>query len=221
MKDESKNFLSKLIKETVNAVLASDKKEDEKEIELSRATLQDGETILEYENLDAGTMVYVVTEVEGEEKKSPAPEGEHILETGKKVVVDSEGKIIEVIDGSEGEEEDAYMMASLQDTLDLAQEGEVFLSATIKDGKVTEWSTVQMPNIEEVEAEMSSQVEKATNEAKELKSAKEALESEKEQLEAKLAAISEKGERHNVQDTPEESKPLTKKEMIKSRIRNK
>lgn len=223
MKDESKNFLSNLIKETVKAVLSSEEKEDkeDKEIELSRATLQDGETLIEYENLDANTQLYVVSTEDGEEKKSPAPEGTHILENGKQIVVDSEGKILEVNDGSEGEEEDAYMLASLQETLDLAQEGEVFVSATIKEGKVVEWSTVQMPNVEEIETEMSSKIDKATAEKDKLNSKVEELEADKVKLEAKLAAVNEQAPVHNLKDIKEDSKPLTKKEMIKNNLRNK
>ena len=76
---------------------------DETEVKFETAKLKDG-TIIEYENLEVGTIVYVVTpakeateDSEATEKTTtPAPEGSHELEDGTIVTVDAEGKITEV-----------------------------------------------------------------------------------------------------------------------------
>ena len=61
------------------------------------ATLLDGETTIEFDSLEAGQQVFIVTP----EGRIPAPEGTHALGgdyTGVTIVVDADGFIVEVMD---------------------------------------------------------------------------------------------------------------------------
>ena len=64
------------------------------EVKLESAKLADGSAVLEYESLEPGMPVFVVSE-DGT-SKSPAAAGEHMLEGGIKIEVDEAGIIMEV-----------------------------------------------------------------------------------------------------------------------------
>jgi len=66
---------------------------------LASAKLEDG-TVVEFdgEELVIGSVVYVVP-AEGE--KTLAPEGEHVLENGTKIVVDAQGAVTEIFEKEE------------------------------------------------------------------------------------------------------------------------
>lgn len=64
------------------------------EVKLAEALLEDGVTKVVAEAFEPGMKLFVVTET-GEQ--APAPEGQHTLEDGTKVTVDSEGTITEVM----------------------------------------------------------------------------------------------------------------------------
>jgi archaellum component FlaC len=71
--------------------------EETVEITFETATLLDGETTIEFEMLEAGQQVFIVTD----EGRIPAPEGTHALGgdyTGVTITVDADGFISEVID---------------------------------------------------------------------------------------------------------------------------
>lgn len=70
------------------------------EVKLEVAKLADGVTTIEYERLEPGFPVFVVSE-DGT-TKTPAPAGSHMLEGGIEIEVDETGTIMEV--SSEGEE---------------------------------------------------------------------------------------------------------------------
>lgn len=63
------------------------------EVKMAEAVLEDGVTKVEAESFEVGSKIYVVSE-SGD--KGPAPEGEHTLMDGTKVVVDGNGVIAEV-----------------------------------------------------------------------------------------------------------------------------
>lgn len=86
MNKDNKNLLDKL-KIVLGLV---------EEVKLAQAKLEDG-TIVEFdgEELVIGSILYVVP-AEGE--KSFAPEGEHTLEDGTKVVVGAEGAVTEIFE---------------------------------------------------------------------------------------------------------------------------
>lgn len=63
------------------------------QIKLASEKLKDGKTVVEAEEFVPGAELFVVAE---DGSKSPAPAGEHITESGKKVVVDEAGKIVSV-----------------------------------------------------------------------------------------------------------------------------
>lgn len=69
------------------------------DIKLESAKLQDGVTVIEYEKLEPGMPIFVVSE-DGS-TKSPAPEGEHVLEDGTIVQVDAQGVIVEISSAEE------------------------------------------------------------------------------------------------------------------------
>ena len=64
------------------------------DVKMAESVLEDGVTKVVAESFEAGSKLYVVSE-SGE--RAPAPEGNHTLEDGTKVSVDSEGTISEVI----------------------------------------------------------------------------------------------------------------------------
>ena len=73
-------------------------------IELAQTTLENG-TIIEYESLEAGSPVFIVTE----DEKIALPAGEYTLEDGRILLVVDEGEISEVKEATEedqAEEED-------------------------------------------------------------------------------------------------------------------
>jgi len=64
------------------------------EVKLESAKLQDGVTVIEYEKFEPGMPVFVVSE-DGS-VKTPAPQGEHVLEDGTIIEVDAQGVIAEI-----------------------------------------------------------------------------------------------------------------------------
>jgi hypothetical protein len=74
------------------------------EVKLETAKLKDGVTVVEYEKLEPGMPVFVVSE-DGS-TKTPAPEGEHVLEDGTIIEVDAQGVIMEIssVDAEAAEE---------------------------------------------------------------------------------------------------------------------
>ena len=64
------------------------------EVKLESAKLQDGATVVEYEKLEIGMPLFVVS-AEGD-VKTPAPEGYHTLEDGTVIKVDAQGVISEI-----------------------------------------------------------------------------------------------------------------------------
>jgi hypothetical protein len=77
--------------------------EEKVEITFETATLLDGETTIEFEMLEAGQQVFIVTD----EGRIPAPEGTHALGgeyTGVVITVDADGFITEVVDERGSEE---------------------------------------------------------------------------------------------------------------------
>lgn len=78
--------------------------EETVETTFETATLLDGETTIEFESLEAGQQVFIVTD----EGRIPAPEGTHALGgdfMGVTITVDADGFITEVIDERGTEEE--------------------------------------------------------------------------------------------------------------------
>ena len=69
-----------------------------KEVKLEQATLENG-TVIESENFEAGSEVFIVTE----DEKVALPVGEYTLEDGEKLIVKEEGIIASI--GEEKEEE--------------------------------------------------------------------------------------------------------------------
>lgn len=80
------------------------------------ATLLDGETTIEFESLEAGQQVFIVTP----EGRIPAPEGTHALGgeyMGVTIVVDADGFITEVMDERSGEEETPIEEAPVEQSM--------------------------------------------------------------------------------------------------------
>ena len=73
------------------------------EVELETAKLEDGETTIEFESLEAGEPVHILTE---DEQKIALPKGEYKMEDGRIVCVEEEGIIYEIKDGEEEKEEE-------------------------------------------------------------------------------------------------------------------
>jgi len=73
----------------------------ETEVKLAEAMLQDGETMVQAESFEVGMPLNIVAQ---DGTLSPAPEGEHILADGTKIVVDANGIMTEVVEVKEEEE---------------------------------------------------------------------------------------------------------------------
>ena len=85
---------------TIKELIAEMKAQFSKSEAFEQATLSDGVTVIEYDALEVGQMVYVVADGE----QIPAPEGTHTLtgdKAGISIIVDAEGKITEVINETE------------------------------------------------------------------------------------------------------------------------
>jgi hypothetical protein len=87
---------------TIKELIAEMKAQFSKSEAFEQATLSDGVTVIEYDALEVGQMVYVVADGE----QIPAPEGTHTLtgdQAGISIIVDAEGKITEIINETEEE----------------------------------------------------------------------------------------------------------------------
>ena len=73
------------------------------EVELETAKLEDGETTIEFESLEAGEPIHILTE---DEQKIALPKGEYKMQDGRIVCVEEEGIIYEIKDGEEEEKID-------------------------------------------------------------------------------------------------------------------
>lgn len=86
------------------------------ETSFETATLLDGQTTIEFESLEAGQQVFIVTD----EGRIPAPEGTHALGgeyTGVTITVDADGFISEVIDERASEEEAPAEQAPVEQSM--------------------------------------------------------------------------------------------------------
>jgi hypothetical protein len=131
------------------------------EVKLETAKLQDGVTVVEYEKLEPGMPVFVVSE-DGS-TKTPAPEGEHTLEDGTVIEVDAQGIIME-ISSEEAEIEDEAPIAdeavvevsgeaAPETKIDVAMEEAIIEKVT---EKVAEKMKAVFEAVEEVAKEVSS-----------------------------------------------------------------
>ena len=85
---------------TIKELIAEMKAQFSKSEAFEQATLSDGVTVIEYDALEVGQMVYVVADGE----QIPALEGTYTLtgdQAGISIIVDAEGKITEVINETE------------------------------------------------------------------------------------------------------------------------
>lgn len=80
------------------------------QVKLASEKLNDGKTVVEAEEFVPGAELFVVAE---DGSKSPAPAGEHITESGKKVVVDEAGKIVS-IEEAEAESEESKVEVEIE-----------------------------------------------------------------------------------------------------------
>jgi len=87
------------------------------EVKLASAKLEDGITIVESENFEAGDEVVIISE----DGKVALPKGEYTLEDGKKFRVEEDGIIAEVI-GEEKEEEVAPENPEVEEEVDASNE---------------------------------------------------------------------------------------------------
>ncbi len=87
------------------------------EVKLASAKLEDGITIIESENFEAGDEVVIISE----DGKVALPKGEYTLEDGKKFRVEEDGVIAEVI-GEEKEEEAAPENPEVEEEVDASTE---------------------------------------------------------------------------------------------------
>ena len=84
-------------------------------VKLERATLADG-TVVEVEKLEVGFPVSIVAE---DGSMTPAPEGEHTLEDGPKIMVDANGAIVEIMPA------ETVAVAALEEEVEEVQEMEL------------------------------------------------------------------------------------------------
>lgn len=90
------------------------------QVKLASEKLADGKTVVEAEEFVVGADLAVVAE---DGSKSPAPAGEHVTESGKKIVVDEAGKIVS-IEGGESESEEAKVEIEVEKAAEPVKKGE-------------------------------------------------------------------------------------------------
>lgn len=128
------------------------------EVKLESAKLQDGVTVVEYEKLEPGMPLFVISE-DGS-TKSPAPEGYHILEDGTSVEVDAQGIIKEISAEAEEAAEEVAEEAPVAEVATVQVSGEeVPAEANPMDvamTKIEEKMRMVFEAVEEVAKEVSS-----------------------------------------------------------------
>lgn len=129
------------------------------EVKLEVAKLVDGVTMVEYEVLEPGFPVFVVSE-DGT-TKSPAPAGEHMLEGGIKIEVDEAGIIMEV-SSEEGEapveeapEVDEDVVEVAGEEVEVDENVDVAMEEVIEE-KINEKMKMIFEVVEEVAKEVAS-----------------------------------------------------------------
>ena len=90
------------------------------QVKLASEKLADGKTVVEAEEFVVGADLAVVAE---DGSKSPAPAGEHVTESGKKIVVDEAGKIVSIEEG-ESESEGPKVEIEVEKTAEPVKKGE-------------------------------------------------------------------------------------------------
>ena len=159
-----------------------------KEVKLEQATLENG-TVIESENFEAGSEVFIVTE----DEKVPLPVGEYTLEDGEKLIVKEEG-IIASIGAEEEKEEEPKEEASEEN-----------LNTDNMDNK----EVVQEVQ-ENLEDEKKEEMQYATKE--ELAS----LQDEIKEIKGMIEKMGKKEEEMSAEDTPtEEKEELSAVEKVK------
>jgi flagellar biosynthesis GTPase FlhF len=92
------------------------------QVKLASEKLNDGKTIVEAEEFAPGAELMVVAEDGG---KSPAPAGEHITESGKKIVVDDAGKIVSVEEGKSLESDEEIKVETEAEKVKMAEDAPI------------------------------------------------------------------------------------------------
>ncbi|QDP65244.1 MAG: hypothetical protein Unbinned2819contig1004_35 [Prokaryotic dsDNA virus sp.] len=154
--------------------------ENEVQVNLAQMKLEDGITIVEAENFEAGDEIMIITE----DGKVALPVGDYKLEDGKMIVIKEEGVIAEVKDGEEKEAEEEVEEVEKKDE----EEKEKYAEETATPKKVVESVTKES---------YFSEVEK-------LKTDNENLKKELEEL--KLSLTKKDSEETKVEETKTEDK---------------
>jgi len=159
-----------------------------KEVKLEQATLENG-TVIESENFEAGSEVFIVTE----DEKVPLPVGEYTLEDGEKLIVKEEG-IIASIGAEEEKEEEPKEEASEEN---------------LNTDNMANKEVVQEVQ-ENLEEEKKEEMQYATKE--ELAS----LQDEIKEIKGMIEKMGKKDEEMSAEDTPtEEKEELSAVEKVK------
>lgn len=126
------SLLPEAKREEIKALLLA----EEKEVKLEEALLEDGQTRIMFDTLEAGAEVFIM---DGEER-IPAPEGKHKLEDGREIVVDADGKIVEVAEAEapEAPEEEMGSDKALAELIKRVEALETNLSAKEEELKAKE-----------------------------------------------------------------------------------
>lgn len=181
------NMLGK-IKELLNIEAQVEK------VELEQATLENG-TVIESENFEAGSEVFIVTE----DEKVALPIGEYTLEDGEKLIVKEEGIIASIGAEEEKEEEPKEVAAEENLNTDNMENKEV----------VQEVQDVQEVQ-ENLEEEKKEEMQYATKE--ELAS----LQDEIKEIKGMIEKMGKKEEEMSAEDKPiEEKEELSAVEKVK------
>lgn len=148
------------------------------QVKLASEKLNDGKTLVEAEEFAPGAELMVVAE---DGSKSPAPAGEHITESGKKIVVDDAGKIVSV---EESESEDGKVEIEVETEAEKVKMAE---DAPI-DG-----SEPELPIKEKLEEKVEEKIDEKVEEAmKKVMAAMEPMLKDMADMKEKMAKMEEK-----------------------------
>jgi|9_EtaG_2_1085328.scaffolds.fasta_scaffold01742_2 outer membrane biosynthesis protein TonB len=161
------------------------------EVELETAKLEDGETTIEFESLEAGEPVHILTE---DDQKIALPVGEYKMQDGRILCVEEEGIIYEIKDEEEEEKEEEPKEEEPK------EETEAGYGDKKEEELETEEAKPVKKTIESVVKEtFFSDIEALVKENEELKA-------KIEELEAPKTELSEEAEEESTEEVKEEVK---------------
>jgi hypothetical protein len=145
-------------------------------INLAQMTLEDGETVIEAEVLEAGQAVFIVSD----EERIALPVGEYTTSDGQMIVVEEEGMIAEVKEALEEEEE----IIEEEETIEKEELEEEVIVEDVPEEAVEEVAAI----VEAVVEVVAPVIEEIKEQVEELRQKYESMDEKKEKMSSQKPA---------------------------------